>query len=117
VAYLCDKPKKNTSQTTEYLVLDECKSASPRRNKVSSSTETFGVNQRHINLTLLRRVSTRASYRAKLVAMLHNLGLERLEEVRVNILLHLQLLGFGSNWEQAPSYLDLKRMRQKSKDL
>jgi hypothetical protein len=81
VAYLCDKPKKNTSQTTEYLVLDECKRASPRRNKVSSSTETFGVNQRHINLTLLRRVSTGASYRAKLVALLHNLGLERLEEV------------------------------------
>jgi hypothetical protein len=107
----------NTSQATEDLVLDDCKSASPMRNKVSSLIEPFGVNQRQINLTLVGRVSTWASYRAKLVAMLHNLGLERLQEVWVNLLLHLQLLGFRSNWEQASSYLDLKRMSQKRKDL
>jgi hypothetical protein len=39
------------------------------------------MNQRQISLTLLGRVSTGASYRDKLGAMLHTLGLERLEEV------------------------------------
>jgi hypothetical protein len=109
---------KISSQATENLVLDDCKSVCPRKNKLSFLTEPFGVNQRQINLTLLRRVSTGASYRSKLVGMFHNLGLERLEEVRVNLLIHLQLLGFRPNWEQASSFfLDLKRMRQKSKDI
>jgi hypothetical protein len=89
----------NTSQATEYLVLGDFKSASPRRNKVSSMIEPFRINQRRIILTLLRRVSTGASHRVKLGAMLHNLGLERLAEARVKLLLHLQLLGFRSNWE------------------
>jgi hypothetical protein len=93
----------NTSQATEYLVLGDCKSASPRRNKASSITEPFGMNQRRIILTLLRRVSIGASHRVKLGDMLHTLGLERLEEARVKLLLHLQLLGFRSNWEQSSS--------------
>jgi hypothetical protein len=61
------------------------------------------MNQRKIVLTLLGRVSTGDSYRVKLGAMLHTPGLERLEEVRVKLLLHLQLPGFRSNWEQPSS--------------
>jgi hypothetical protein len=95
----------NTSQATKYLVHGDCKSESPRRNDVSSLKEPFGMNQRQIILTLLRRVSTGASYRVKLGTMLHTLGLERLEEFRVKLLLHLQLLGFRSNWEQSSSIL------------
>jgi hypothetical protein len=42
---------KINSQEIENLILDECESASPKRNKVSSLTD-FGDNQRHDPLSL-----------------------------------------------------------------
>jgi hypothetical protein len=45
--------------------------------------------------------------------MLHTPELDRLEEVQVKPLLHLQLPGFRSNWEQSSNISNLKRMRHK----
>jgi hypothetical protein len=50
----CLMPGLNiSSQATESLILDDCKSASPRRNKVSSSAEPFDVNQSKIFVNVL----------------------------------------------------------------
>jgi hypothetical protein len=58
----------NTSQATKYLVLGDCKSASPGRNKVSSLTEPL--------------VSTKGKI---LIATLLSLRLERFQEVLLSI--------------------------------
>jgi hypothetical protein len=71
----------NTSQATKYLVLSDCKSASPGRNKVSSLTEQL--------------VSTKGKI---LVYTFISSQLERFWRCPYEYLLHLVLLNFRSIW-------------------
>jgi hypothetical protein len=71
----------NTSQATKYLVLGDCKSARPGRNKVSILTEPLVWTKGKIFVHTLLPFAPGEVWRRP-----------------SNYLLHLELLNFGSNW-------------------